>query len=174
MSMNPEKEEKQFGATPNENLNNVLQNFSNIIILTQPDGTVSYAYGKLLDTLFRKKNNLLQQPIRGIFPEESLANLEKALTEINETKKRSSFLATFVTKDDEFVFDIQIIPTLSSKKEIQFISFYFEDITQWVKEQDFLKQQIDELQFYETIIQKSTDALLVLNDEGKIVFWSEK
>lgn len=173
MSMNPEREEKQFGATPNENLNNVLQSFNNIIILTQPDGTVSYAYGKLLDTLFRKKNNLLQQPIQGIFPEESLANLEKALTEINETKKRSSFVATFITKDDEFVFDIQIIPALSSRKEIQFISFYFEDITQWVKEQDYLKQQIDELQFYETIIQKSTDALLVLNDDGKIIFWNK-
>ena len=173
MSLNPERDEKQFGETPNENLDNVLQSFSNIIILTQADGTVSYAYGKLLDTLFRKKNNLLQQPIRGIFPEESLANLEKALTEINETKNRSSFRATFVTKDDEFVFDIQIIPALSSKKEIQFISFYFEDITQWVKEQDFLKQQIDELQFYETIIQKSTDALLVLNEEGKIIFWNK-
>ncbi|MFA6978324.1 MAG: PAS domain S-box protein [Ignavibacteriaceae bacterium] len=173
MSLNPERDEKQFGETPNENLDNVLQSFSNIVILTQADGTVSYAYGKLLDTLFRKKNNLLQQPIRGIFPEESLASLEKALTEIKETKKRSSFRATFVTKDDEFVFDIQIIPALSSKKEIQFISFYFEDITQWVKEQDFLKQQIDELQFYETIIQKSTDALLVLNEEGKIIFWNK-
>lgn len=173
MSMNQERDEKQFGETPNENLNNALQSFGNIIILTQPDGTVSYASGKLLDTLFRKKNNLLQQPVRGMFPEESLANLEKTLTEINETKKRSSFVATFVTKDDEFVFDIQIIPALSSKKEIQFISFYFEDITQWVKEQDALKQQIDELQFYETIIQKSTDALLVLSDEGKIIFWNK-
>lgn len=173
MSMNLERDEKQYRETPNQNLNNVLQSFGNIIILTEPDGTVSYASGKLLVTLFRKKNNLLQQPIRGIFPEESLANLEKALTEINETKKRSSFVAMFVTKEDEFVFDIQIIPALSSKKEIQFISFYFEDITQWVKEQDSLKQQIDELQFYETIIQESTDALLVLNEEGKIIFWNK-
>ncbi len=173
MPMNSEKDEKQFGDTPNENVNNVLQSLNNIIILTQPDGTVSYANGKLLDTLFRKKNNLLQQPVWGIFPEESLANLDKALTEIKETKKRSSFLASFATKDDEFVFDIQIIPVLTGRKEIQFISFYFEDITRWVKEQDSLKQQIDELQFYETIIHKSTDALLALNDDGKIIFWNK-
>lgn len=173
MSLIPEKDEIQFGETPADKIHNVLQNLHTIVILTQPDGTVSYVGGKLLDTLFRKKNNLLHRSIIEIFPEESQAALEKTLTEVKETKKRTTFYTTFITKDEGFVFDVQVNPTLSSKKEIQFISFCFEDVTRWMKEQDSLNQQIDELQFYETIVHKSTDALLALSEDGKIIFWNK-
>ncbi|MDP3683174.1 MAG: PAS domain S-box protein, partial [Ignavibacteria bacterium] len=126
----------------------------------------------LFNTLFKKKTNILQQPIQEIFPKESLAALEQSLKEVKETRTRSSFLSSFNYKDEEFVFDIQIFPVLSGRREIQFICFYFEDISRWIKEQDLLQQQIDELQFYETITQKSSGALLVLNQDGKIIFWN--
>lgn len=156
-----------------ENFNTILQDINNLFILTQADGTISYAFGRLFNTLFKKKTNILQQPIKEIFPKESLAALEKALKEVKETRTRSSFLSSFNYKDEEFVFDIQIFPVLSGRREIQFICFYFEDISRWIKEQELLQQQIDELQFYETITQKASDALLVLNEEGKIIYWNK-
>ena len=156
-----------------ENFNTILQDINNLFVLTQTDGTISYAFGRLFHTLFKKKTNILQQPIQEIFPKESLAALEQALNEVKETRTRSSFLSSFNLKEEQFVFDVQIFPVLSGRREIQFICFYFEDISRWMKEQESLRQQIDELQFYETITQKSSDALLVLNEDGKIIFWNK-
>ncbi|MCK9211767.1 MAG: PAS domain S-box protein [Ignavibacteriaceae bacterium] len=164
----------------NENYSDIFQNLNNLLILTDIDGNVSYAFGNLLKTLFRKNlpngkagKNFLHHPIHEIFPTESLDKLEKLLKEIKETKKKSSFITSLRFEEEELVFDIQIFPVLTSRKEVQFVCFYFEDITVYIKEQEYLKQQIDELQFYEMITQKATDAMLVLNASGQIVFWNK-
>jgi len=156
-----------------ERFTDILQNTNNLVFFTQIDGTVSYAFGSLINTAFRKKKNFLQQPIHEIFPPDSQTNVTGALKKIEQTKKPSSFLSTFHFKEEDLVFDVQIFPVFTERKEIQFVCFYFEDVTRWIEEQEALKQQIDELHFYETITEKSSDALAVLNEEGKIIFWNK-
>ena len=149
----------------------ILKNLGNLLVLTDVNGGVGHAFGSYAKTFFKK--NLLQQSIKEIFPQESHDNLEKALSEIKETKRKFSFVAAFQIKDEKVVFEIQLFPVLTNRREIQFICFYFKEITTYIKEQEYLKQQIDELQFYETITQTSSDALLVLNAEGKINYWNK-
>ncbi|NCS81964.1 MAG: hypothetical protein AUJ54_00140 [Ignavibacteria bacterium CG1_02_37_35] len=164
----------------NESYLNLLQNLSDFMVLTDADGSIGYVFGSQAKTVFRKniqtgkpEKDLLQRPINEILPQASLGNLEKSLKEIRETKKRSSFLTSFEVEAEEFVFDLQIFPVLAGRREIQFICFFFKDISPYIKEMEHLRQQIDELQFYETITQKASDALLVLNAEGKINFWNK-
>jgi len=157
----------------NENYSEIFQNLNSLLILTDSNGNVNYSFGNLLKTIVRKKKDFLNHPIHDIFPGASLGELEKSLKEVKETKKKSSFVTALRFDDEEFVFDVQIFPLFTSRKEIQFVCFYFEDITRYLKEHEYLKQQVDELQFYELITQKATDALLVLNANGQIVFWNK-
>ena len=160
-------------ALQNENYNDILQNLNALLLLTDANGMVGYAFGGLIKTIFKKKKNFLHHPVSEIFPQEAADLIAKSLREVNETKKKSSFIASLSIEDEEFVFEVQLFPVLTNRKEIQFICFSFEDITSHIKEREQLQLQIDELYFYEMITQKATDALLVLNANGQIIFWNK-
>jgi len=153
--------------------NELFKQLDTLLFITDADGNINYAFGSLLKTIFGKKKNYLQRPVQELFPTEALEKIENALKELKETKKKSSLLVSFNPEDEDFTFDVQLFPVLTGKREIQFICLYFEDITAYVKEQQIVKQQIDELQFYEMITQRATDALIVLNAKGQIIHWNK-
>jgi PAS domain S-box-containing protein len=74
--------------------------------------------------------------------------------------------------NDTVAFECRIEPLLNWRGQIQFIFFFFYDITDHINEKKLLLGEIDELKQYQTITETVADAVFAVNSAGEIIFWN--
>ena len=92
---------------------------------------------------------------------------------MKETKSSTELKLEIVIDSRTIYFNCRIEPGLNQRREIQYLYFILEDISAKVAENINLKNERDELLKLQSISEALTDALFVIDQEGKVLFWNK-
>ena len=156
-----------------ELIQQVLTKTNNYVFITDPEGKIKFAFGKDLTNLGKSTSLPVDYPIDKIFPFTEQAKIKAALNRVKDTGQTAALELEIIIKNRTQHFNGIVAPNLNKRKQVQFISFIFEDITDKVSENRKLKQERNELLKLQSISEALTDALFVVDLEGKVLFWNK-
>jgi len=156
-----------------EDYQNIFKQLDSLFLITDHEGTVQLLFGGLLKTIFKKQKTFTQRLLEDLFEGEARQQVKELFAEASGKKKKINSVIRSAVNEEQYLLDLQLCPVATAKKGVQFYCVFLSDISSLKEEQNLLQQQIDELWFYEMIIEKTTDALLVLNQNGEIISWNK-
>ena len=99
--------------------------------------------------------------------------MKEYLEHIKKNHTAVSEKIAYEVRGNKKIFDCRFVPQENYKKEISFVYVFFKDITAQEKEIDSLYHSVGNLEFYQTIAEKSNEAVFIINGDNKISFWDE-
>lgn len=157
-----------------ELIEKAIHHVNDVLIITNSKGEIQFAEGSGLVSLNPAKKNLSGLNIVDLFGGKTgsllSTNLDKVL--INEEPIRFEFNIEDAGK--ELNFNCKIEPILSKRGTIQFLFFFFNNITADVSVKEKLAKAVNELTYYKAITDNLNNALFVLDKDGKIIFWDDQ
>ena len=151
-----------------------IYHVNDALIITNPKGETQFAEGRALGNL-----NLINKKITGVNIHDSFegeiktllaTNIEKTLIENEATK----FEFDVEQNKKRSTFSCKIEPILNEHGAIQFLFFFFNDVTLDAVERKNLSKTVNELTYYKSIIENLKHALFALDNEGRIIYWDDQ
>jgi PAS domain S-box-containing protein len=153
-------------------IESIISKLDNILFITDAEGIIKYSYGKnigRLSTSYELTDSLITQLFTGASKVEAQNRLNFVL--INKSPEK--FNTELTLGNDTVAFECRMEPLLNWRGQIQFIFFFFYDITDHINEKKLLKGEIEELKQYQTITEAVTDAVFAVDSRGDIIFWNK-
>ncbi|MCL5028534.1 MAG: PAS domain S-box protein [Bacteroidetes bacterium] len=154
-------------------IENILTKINDLLFVTDNEGKIKYSFGKNLDKLNISVFGLNDLEITKLFDEQEKNNFHKFFESSITNKKSEKLLLELNLNNEPAVFECRIEPLLNWRNEIQFVFFFFTDISDYLKETKLLEGEIEELKQYQVITDAVTDAVFAVNSEGNIFFWNK-
>jgi PAS domain S-box-containing protein len=153
-------------------IESVISKIDDLLFITDTDGKIKYSYGKNIDKL-STPYELTDSSILRLFTGSFKENLQKQLNYVLESKGSAKLNTELILGNDTVAFECRIEPLLNWRGQIQFIFFFFYDITDHINEKKLLLGEIEELKQYQTITETVADAVFAVNSAGEIIFWNQ-
>ena len=151
-----------------------IYHVNDALIITNSKGETQFAEGRGLSNLNPANKKISGTNITDLFEGEikSLlsANIEKTLIDDEVTK----FEFEIEQNGKRSIFSCKIEPILNKRGGIQFLFFFFNNVTSDAVERKNLSKTVNELTYYKSITENLNDALFALDNEGKIIYWDDK
>ena len=154
-------------------IENAFAKTNNYAFITDPDGKIKYSFGKDLTNLGKPSNLSADYSINNFFSYSEQQKVDKAIHDLKETKSIVELKIEIEVDRRTIYFNCRIEPGLNKRREIQYLYFIFEDVSDKVSENIKLKKELDELLKLQLISEALTDALFVVDQEGKVLFWNK-
>ncbi len=163
-------ENKPFSST---HLEKIISRTNDFLFITDAEGKLVFSLGKKIHKLNLYVDEYRTQTIDKIFTPSAREEFLKEL-EIVKLKRRSSKINLQLNIGTEkFEYECRIEPLLNRRGKIQHIFFFLNDITELVSESRLLEKQLNELKQYQIISENISDAIFVIDLNGKIIFWNK-
>ncbi|MDR3625868.1 MAG: PAS domain S-box protein [Ignavibacteriaceae bacterium] len=153
-------------------IENIVSRLDNILFITDAEGKIKYSYGKNIGKL-STPSGLTDSLITHLFTGDFKTEAENRLNLVIENKNPEKFNTELLFGNDTVAFECRMEPLLNWRGQIQFIFFFFYDITDHINEKKLLKGEIEELKQYQTITEAVTDAVFAVDSNGDIIFWNK-
>ncbi len=154
-------------------LNEVFSKINNYVFVTDLQGKIKYAFGKELTNLGKPSSLPLDYPIDNFFSVSEQKRIYLAIDKVKETKLHTD-LNLEINADNRIIhFNCRIEPNLNKRKQVQFLFFILEDISDRITENINLRKERDELLKLQSISEALTDALFLVDLDGKVLFWNK-
>lgn len=153
-------------------IENIISKIDDLLFITDADGRIKYSYGKNIgkvSTIYQLADSLITQLFAGGFKEEFQARLNHVL----ESKSSGKLNTELVLGNETIAFECTLEPLLNWRGQIQFVFFFFYDITDHINEKKLLQGEIEELKQYQAITEAVTDAVFAVDSKGDIIFWNK-
>jgi len=151
----------------------VFSQTNSYVLVTDTQGKIKFAFGKESVGL-RQPNSLSpDSSISDFFPASKQKVIDSAIERVKETKSPTEFNLEITVDNKTLYFDCRIEPSLDRKKQVEFLSYIVEDVSDRISESIRLKKERDELLKLQSISEALTDALFVVDLEGKVLFWNK-
>jgi PAS domain S-box-containing protein len=151
-----------------------IYHVNDALIITNPKGETQFAEGRALDNLKLINKKITGVNIHDLFEGEIktllATNIEKTLIENEATK----FEFDVEQNKKRSTFSCKIEPILNEHGAIQFLFFFFNDVTFDAVERKNLSKTVNELTYYKSIIENLNHALFALDNEGRIIYWDDQ
>ncbi len=154
-------------------IENILTKINDLLFVTDSEGKIKYSFGKNLDKLNLSVFGLNDLDITKLFDEQKKNNFHKFFESSLINKKSEKLLLELNLNNEPAIFECRIEPLLNWKNQIQFVFFFFTDITEYLKETKILEGEIEELKQYQQITDAVTDAVFAVDFQGNIFFWNK-
>lgn len=153
-------------------IENIVSRLDNILFITDAEGKIKYSYGKNIGKL-STPSGLTDSLITHLFTGDFKTEAENRLNLVIGNKNPEKFNTELLFGNDTVAFECRMEPLLNWRGQIQFIFFFFYDITDHINEKKLLKGEIEELKQYQTITEAVTDAVFAVDSNGDIIFWNK-
>lgn len=152
-------------------MQSLLDNTNNIIFIKQLNGQY-LLINKQVENLFnRTKEQLIGKTDFDIFPKELADRLLAGDTDVIKAKKEMKFEEKISYKGETHNYIFVKFPIWDSEKNLYAIGLIATDISDRSNLELLLKESESEAQ---SIFSSAPDAIVVINDEGKIIKWNNK
>ncbi|HEX9250617.1 MAG TPA: PAS domain-containing protein, partial [Ignavibacteriaceae bacterium] len=164
---------KKESAIRNDFIENAIHNVSDFFLVVDKLERVQF-FSKNILHYINVSVNLIQNVSLG-----SLFDLEtsKVVKEYFEYAKKNRIVLTeklsYEIRGIRKVFECRFVPQENFRKEISFVYLFFKDITVQEREIDNLYKEVGTLELYQTITNKSSEAVFVINDDNIIEYWDD-
>jgi PAS domain S-box-containing protein len=153
-------------------LESIISKIDDLLFITDTEGIIKYSYGKNIDKL-NTPYELNDSSILRLFTENFKEDFQIKLDRVLANKSSEKLNTEILLGDNIVSFECRIEPLLNWRGQIQFIFFFFYDITDHINEKKILVGEIDELKQYQTITEAVADAVFAVNSNGEIIFWNQ-
>lgn len=156
-----------------EQIINILSRINDLLFVTDSDGKIKYSFGKSLSKLQVPLYSLNELPISNFFTGESQSKIQENFDAVLTEKKSKKILIQLSFFNQDVMYECRIEPLVNWRDKLQFLFFFFTDVTDYTKEKKLLQEEIDELKQYQVITEAVTDAVFAVNSKGNIIFWNK-
>lgn len=150
-----------------------VEEANDFLIVTNSAGDVQYSAGTALEKLKMPSKNVSGKNINELFNSPVKNNLIQNFEKVLGEKKPLTFQFKVELDKKYYEFECKIEPLLNKLKQVQFVYFFFNDITMQVAEKEELEKQISTLQYYKSVTSGINYALLVL-DTNLIITYADE
>lgn len=151
-----------------------IHHVNDVIIITNSRGLVQFASGRALSKLNIHDFSIIGKNIIDLFEGEAKSLLSNNIEKVIVKEEAAKFEFNIEQDDERNSFSCKIEPILSRRNTIQFLFFFFNNVTTDVSEKNKLVKQVAELSYYKSIINNLNNALFSLDPEGKITYWDRQ
>ncbi len=155
-----------------EQIINILSRINDLLFVTDSDGKIKYSFGKSISKLNVPLYSLNELPISHFFTGESRNKIKETFDAVLIDKKSKKIIIHLSLFNKEVIYECNVEPLVNWRGKLQFLFFFFTDITEYLKETKLLQQEIGELKQYQVITEAVTDAVFAVNSSGNIIFWN--
>lgn len=154
-----------------EIIENILKSRNSFFIVCLPDKKIKIKSKQISENQLLESCNSLEEFVEKIrIEKETFLN---SFDLVCKNKTTVSIDSIAFIADSEFLFRISIIPNLNNKNLLESVIILFVDITEEAEEKKNLEKHIFELQKFHEFTSKVLDAIINLDSEGNIIYWSE-
>ncbi len=151
-----------------------IHHVNDVMIVTNPKGIIQFASGTALKKITTTDKKIVGGSILDIFDEEVKSLISDKIEKVNLNIEASRFGFNVEQANEIYSFECKLEPILNKRDTLQFLFFFFNNITVDVSEKKRLAEKVDELSYYKSITNNLNNALFVLDKEGKIIYWDEQ
>ena len=154
-------------------LGDILSKINDLVFITDSSGKIKYSFGKNIDKLNLPVYSLNDLQINQLFNSEVNEKIHKEFDSSVKNKRSEKLITNIKLNEEDIPFECRIEPLVNWREQIQFLFFFFRDISDFVKEKKILEGEIGELKQYQLITDTVSDAIFALNSDGEIIFWNK-
>ncbi len=154
-------------------IGDILSKINDLVFITDSSGKIKYSFGKSIDKLNLPVYSLNDLQINQLFSVDVNENIQKGFESAVINKRSEKLITHIKINDEELTFECRIEPLVNWRKQIQFLFFFFRDISDFIKEKKLLEGEIGELRQYQLITDTVSDAIFALHSNGNIIFWNK-
>ncbi len=143
------------------------------LAITDSSGSLKYSIGKNAKLLKIPPFGFTKNHITKFFDldiQEELNNSISAIIDSNIPQRKRFQIRI---DEAELIFDCRIEPILNKNNAIQFILFFFYDITEILAERQLLEKKIEEFKQLAIITESIKDAIFAIDENGNIIYWNK-
>ncbi len=156
-----------------ECLEKIINHNCQLLFITDTQGIIKYSNGDKISLLKRQNKNILETSIFQLFTNEVGNELNEKFHSSIANKSRENLDVVLKLNGETEQYSCEIYPIFSVKQSINYVSFYFTDISFFIREKEKFQLELEELKQYQIITETGTDAVVGLNLRGKIKFWNK-
>jgi PAS domain S-box-containing protein len=166
------KSQKEF-ALRNDFMENAIHNVSDFFIVVDKLERIQF-FSKNIHNFINIPVDIIQNVTVGsLFDTETSRIIKDYIEYTKQNRIAATEKIIYESRGNKKIFECRFVPQENYRKDISFIYLFFKDITSIEREIDTLYKNVNQLNFYQTIISKSNNSLFVINSENKIEHWDD-
>jgi len=162
---------KKESAIRNDFVDNAIHNVSDFFLVIDKMERIQFFSKNILHYINVPANLIENVSLGSLFDSDT----SKTVKEFFEYSKKNRSVVTekisYEVRGNRKVFECRFVPQENFRKEISFVYLFFKDITAQEREIDNLYKDVGTLEFYQTITNKSSEAVFVINEDNIIEYW---
>jgi PAS domain S-box-containing protein len=151
-----------------------IHHINDAMIVTNAKGVVQFASGIAVKKLVKNNESIVGKNIIDLFDGDVRSLLIENIDKVNSKIEASKFEFNIEQENEIYSFNCKLEPIPNKRGTLQFLFFFFNNITVDVSEKKELTKKVDELSYYKSITTNLKNALFALDTNGKIIFWDEQ
>ncbi len=156
-----------------DQIENILAKINDLLFVTDSEGKIKYSFGKNIEKLNVSVFGLNDFDISQLFTEQEQTNFHKYFESSLINKRSEKLIIQINLNNEPTPFECRIEPLLNWRGQVQFLFFFFLDISDYIKGTKLLEGEIEELKQYQLITETVTDAVFAVDSSGNIFFWNK-
>jgi len=151
-----------------------IKRVNDFLIVTNQKGEIKFSAGSAPEKLNITQPSLIGKSLSELFNSSVQNSLTESIAEVTKTKEPLRINLELNISDKQYTFECRIEPLLSKRETIQFIYFFFNDITSEAVEKSRKDKLVSELDYYRTVTSNLSNAVFAINNAGSIIFWDDE
>jgi len=151
-----------------------IRRVNDFLIVTNQKGEIKFSAGSTPEKLNITQPSIIGKSIFELFNSSAQSSFTESIAEVNKTKEPLRINLELNISDKQFTFECRIEPLLSKRGTIQFVYFFFNDITSEAVEKSRKDRLVSELDYYKSVTSNLSNALFTVNSSGSIIFWDDE
>lgn len=166
------KSQKEF-ALRSDFMENAISNVTDFFLVVDKLERIQF-YSKNLFSYIEVPSDLIPSiSVGSLFDSETAKLIKEHLEHVKQNRTAVTEKVIYELRGIKKVFECRFVPQENYRKEISFVYLFFKEITAVEREIDTLYNNLNQLNFYQTISNKANNALFVINNQNKIDYWDD-
>ncbi len=157
-----------------EYIEKAIEKVNDFLFVANLDGDIRYSTGKTFEKLGLRHDEISGKNLTDIFNSHINNQIKKTIKEVLETKEHRIEKISVDRNSEKKNFECRIEPMLNTYGQVRYLYLFFNDKTGEVAQSSELKEELLHLEYYKTASEKLNQALITLDENGKIIFWDER
>jgi len=164
---------KKESAIRNDFVENAIHNVSDFFLVVDRMERIQFFSKNILHYLNVPANIIQNVSLGSLFDLDTSRVVKEYFEYARKNRTVITEKLSYEVRGNKKVFECRFVPQENFRKEITFVYLFFKDITAHEREIDNLYKDFSKLEFYQTITQKTNEAVFVINDDNIVEYWDD-
>lgn len=148
-----------------------IEKVNDFFIVVNSDGDVRYSTGRMFEKIGLKHDEILGKNISDLFSKEIVAEIKDAISRASGTNEHLIKKINLGENSHNKVFNLRAEPMLNSTGQAKYLYLFFDDRSDEFEEDSEIQKNLKNLSYYKTASDKLSQGFILLDRNGKILFW---